>query len=149
MSSAAPIVDRHQSSSIGRRLADVDDAELDRRVGVVEREGHELAVAVEDHGEVAGGRFVTDRRDGLLEHPRVPRPDVTQRVGRHADREALVVRSRDAQQPLVQGRDGSRVERRDDADVGTDLAAVHGGPGRRGAVGPRRSSIVIQARLPR
>ena len=85
-----------------RRLADVEDAELDRRVGVVERQRDELAIVVEDHGEIAGGRLVADRGDRLLEHPRMPGADVAERVGGDADGEALVARAGHPQQTLMQ-----------------------------------------------
>ena len=82
-----------------RRLAGVEDPELDRRVGVVEGERNELAVVVEDHREVAGDGFVADRGDRLLEHPRMSGADVAQRVGCDPHGETLVARARHAQQP--------------------------------------------------
>ena len=84
-------------------FADVEDAELDRRVGVVEGERDEFAVVVEDHREVAGRRLVTDRCHRFFEHPWVAGTDVPERVWRDAHGEALLAGSRNAEQALVEG----------------------------------------------
>ena len=55
------------------------------RLGVPQAYGGELALVVEDHGEVAGCSLVGVGRDRRVEEPRVPSADVLQRVLCDAD----------------------------------------------------------------
>ena len=56
----------------GLRFADVEDAEPNRRVGVVESEGEELILPVVDDGDLAEFSRSILRNDAVGEQPRMP-----------------------------------------------------------------------------
>jgi hypothetical protein len=50
----------------------VKDADADRRLGIVEADGKEAVVAVEEDGEVAGLALVAQLTDSFRIHPGMP-----------------------------------------------------------------------------
>ena len=53
------------------RLAGMEDLDADRRVRVPHADRREVALIVEDHGEVTGGTLMRHRGDRLVVDPRV------------------------------------------------------------------------------
>ncbi len=69
-----------------RRPAVVQDTDADRRVRVVQADGDERPVRIEDDRQVARGPVVADGRDRPVEHPRMPGPDLALGVAGDAHR---------------------------------------------------------------
>lgn len=72
----------------GGRCPVVQDPDAQGARRVEQADGDELALGVEDHGEIARVAIARDRGDGVVVDPGVPGPDVTQGVGGDAHGEA-------------------------------------------------------------
>lgn len=68
----------------GGRLAVLQDAHPDGRMGVVQAHGQKVALAVKDHGQITGSTRVALLADRPLEQPRMPPPQCSLRLWCHA-----------------------------------------------------------------